>query len=52
MKPLFVALALALAGPSAVAATVENHGTHPFNIRDLVMKEYAAQERQQYATSA
>ena len=34
MKPLFVALALALAGPSAVAAEVENHGTHPFNIRD------------------
>lgn len=39
MKPLFVALALALAGPSAVAAEVENHGTHPFTIRDLVMMD-------------
>ena len=39
MKPLFVALALALAGTSAMAAEVENHGTHPFNIRDLVMMD-------------
>lgn len=41
MKPLFVALALALAlaGTSAVAAEVENHGTHPFTIRDLVMMD-------------
>jgi len=39
MKPLFVALALALAGTSAMAAEVENHGSHPFNIRDLVMMD-------------
>lgn len=39
MKPLFAALALALAGTSAVAAEVENHGPHPFNIRDLVMMD-------------
>ena len=39
MKPLFVALALALASTSAVAAEVESHGPHPFNIRDLVMMD-------------
>ncbi len=39
MKPLFFALALALAGTSAMAAEVESHGPHPFNIRDLVMMD-------------
>jgi dipeptidyl aminopeptidase/acylaminoacyl peptidase len=39
MKPLFVALALALASTSAVAAEVESHTPHPFGIRDLVMMD-------------
>jgi dipeptidyl aminopeptidase/acylaminoacyl peptidase len=39
MKPLFVALALALASMSAVAAEVESHTPHPFGIRDLVMMD-------------
>ena len=39
MKPLFAALALSLAASSAVAAEVENHSPHPFNIRDLVMMD-------------
>ncbi len=39
MKPLLFALALALAGTSAMAAEVESHGPHPFNIRDLVMMD-------------
>jgi dipeptidyl aminopeptidase/acylaminoacyl peptidase len=39
MKPLFFALALALAGTSATAAEIESHGPHPFNIRDLVMMD-------------
>ncbi|MEV8520105.1 S9 family peptidase [Dyella marensis] len=39
MKPLFVALALSLAASSAIAAEVENHSPHPFNIRDLVMMD-------------
>jgi dipeptidyl aminopeptidase/acylaminoacyl peptidase len=39
MKPLFVALALALAFTSAVAAEVESHTPHPFGIRDLVMMD-------------
>jgi dipeptidyl aminopeptidase/acylaminoacyl peptidase len=39
MKPLFVALALSLAVTSAIAAEVENHGPHPFTIRDLVMMD-------------
>jgi dipeptidyl aminopeptidase/acylaminoacyl peptidase len=39
MKPLFVALALTLAGTSAMAAEVENQSPHPFGIRDLVMMD-------------
>ena len=39
MKPLFVALALALASTSAVAAEVESHTPHLFGIRDLVMMD-------------
>ncbi|MFC5740301.1 alpha/beta hydrolase family protein [Dyella tabacisoli] len=39
MKPLFFALALALATTTAVSAEVENHTPHPFNIRDLVMMD-------------
>ena len=39
MKPLFVALVLALASMSAVAAEVESHTPHPFGIRDLVMMD-------------
>lgn len=39
MKPLFVALALALASTSVVAAEVESHTPHPFGIRDLVMMD-------------
>ena len=39
MKPLFFALALALASMSAVAAEVESHTPHPFGIRDLVMMD-------------
>ncbi|WP_266159088.1 alpha/beta hydrolase family protein [Dyella silvatica] len=39
MKPLFVALALALATTSAISADVESHTPHPFNIRDLVMMD-------------
>ncbi|HEX7816092.1 S9 family peptidase [Dyella sp.] len=39
MKPLFAALALALAATSAMAADVESHSPHPFGIRDLVMMD-------------
>lgn len=39
MKPLFVALALALATTSAISAEVESHAPHSFNIRDLVMMD-------------
>lgn len=39
MKPLFVALALALATVPVVAAEVESHAPHPFTIRDLVMMD-------------
>ena len=39
MKPLFAALALSLAILPAMAAEVESHAPHPFNIRDLVMMD-------------
>ncbi len=39
MKALYAALLLALAVPPAVAADIENHSPHPFDIRDLVMMD-------------
>jgi len=39
MKPLFAALALALASGPVLAADADNAAPHPFSIRDLVMMD-------------
>jgi len=39
MKPLFAALALALASGPVLAADADSAATHPFSIRDLVMMD-------------
>jgi dipeptidyl aminopeptidase/acylaminoacyl peptidase len=39
MKPLFAALALGLLAAPALAADLETHAPHPFNVRDLVMMD-------------